>query len=134
MVVHGVEDDGVDLFEITLRDRAAVGRRCLNWLLRLGFAFKRPKKRLLKADEEKREAFVAAYAALAHGAKQSGGKIFFVDEAHFQADAELRGKWVLRGEPALVDSSSPRYGEKASGSGRTWTPLCSSTPGSNPVF
>ena len=24
------------------------------------------------------------------------------------------GKWVLKGEPALVDSSSPRYGEKAS--------------------
>ncbi len=33
---------------------------------------------------------------------------------YFRADAELRGKWVLRGEPALVDSSSPRYGEKAS--------------------
>ncbi len=25
----------------------------------------------------------------------------------------LRGKWVLRGEPALVDSTSPRWGEKA---------------------
>ena len=58
---------------------------CLNYLHRLGFAFKRPKKRLLKADE-----------------------------AHFRADAELRGKWVLKGEPALVDSTSPRYGEKPS--------------------
>ena len=86
----------------------------MNYLHRLGFAFKRPKKRLLKADETKREAFVVEYVALAHGAKQSGGKIFFADEAHFRADAELRGKWVLRGEPALVDSSSPRYGEKAS--------------------
>ena len=37
---------------------------CLNWLHRLGFAFKRPKKRLLKADEEKRAAFVAEYAAM----------------------------------------------------------------------
>ena len=27
---------------------------------------------------------------------------------------ELRGKWVLKGKPALVDSTSPRYGEKAS--------------------
>ena len=27
---------------------------------------------------------------------------------------DLRGKWVLRGEPALVDSTSPRWGEKAS--------------------
>ena len=87
---------------------------CLNYLRRLGFSFKRPKKRLLKADVEKREAFVAEYAALSDEARRFGAKIFFADEAHFRADAELRGKWVLRGEPALVDSSSPRYGEKAS--------------------
>ena len=87
---------------------------CLNWLHRLGFAFKRPKKRLVKADEAKREAFVAEYAVLSEEMSRSGGKIFFADEAHFRADAELRGKWVLRGEPALVDSTSPRYGEKAS--------------------
>ena len=36
-----------------------------------------------------------------------------MDEAHFRADADLRGKWVLKGEPALVDSTSPRWGEKA---------------------
>ncbi len=36
------------------------------------------------------------------------------DEAHFRAEADLRGKWVLKGEPALVDSTSPRWGEKAS--------------------
>ncbi len=87
---------------------------CLNWLHRLGFAFKRPKKRLLKADEVRRESFVAEYAALMEEACQSKAKTFFADEAHFRADAELRGKWVLRGESALVDSSSPRYGEKAS--------------------
>ena len=40
-------------------------------------------------------------------------KIFFVDEAHFRADVELRAKWVLRGQPALVDSTSPKLGEKA---------------------
>ena len=87
---------------------------CLNYLHRLGFAFKRPKKRLVKADEAKREAFVAEYAGLWDEVGRSGRKIFFADEAHFRADAKLRGKWVLRGEPALVDSSSPRYGEKAS--------------------
>ena len=89
-------------------------RSCLNYLHRLGFAFKRPKKRLVKADEAKREAFVVEYAALIEEAGRTGAKVFFADEAHFRADAELRGKWVLRGEPALVDSSSPRYGEKAS--------------------
>ena len=75
----------------------------------LGFAFKCPKKRLVKADEAKREAFVAEYAALWNEAHRSGAKIFFADEAHFRADAELRGKWALRGEPA------PRFHE-----GRLW--------------
>ena len=87
---------------------------CLNWLHRLGFAFKRPKKRLLKADESKREAFVAEYATRWEEAQRTEARIFFADEAHFRADAELRGQWVLKGKPALVDSSSPRYGEKAS--------------------
>ncbi len=80
----------------------------------MGFAFKRPKKRLLKADEAKREAFVAEYAALREDSGQAEARIFFADEAHFRSDAELRGKCVLKGQPALVNSNSPRYGEKAS--------------------
>ena len=87
---------------------------CLNWLHRLGVAFKRPKKRLLKADESKRGALVAEYAALWEEAQRTEARIFFADDAHFRADAELRGKLVLKGKPALVDSNSPRYGEKAS--------------------
>jgi transposase len=87
---------------------------CLNYLHRLGFVVKRPTKRLLKANEAKREAFVAEYATLRGAAPTSGAKHFFVDEAHFYADVDLHGKWVLKGTPALVDSTSPRYGEKAS--------------------
>ena len=87
---------------------------CLNYLHRLGFVLKRPKKRLLKAKAAAREAFVACYAQLRREAEARGAKIFFADEAHFRADADLRGKWVLRGQPALVDSTSPRWGEKAS--------------------
>ena len=87
---------------------------CLNYLHRLGFVLKRPKKRLVKADAAKRAAFVREYALLRAAAQESGAKLFFVDEAHFYADVDLRGKWVLRGEPALVDSTSPRWGEKAS--------------------
>ena len=63
------------------------------------------------------------YAALREEMGRTGGKIFFADEAHFRADAELRGKWVPRGEPALVDSTSPRYGEKAS----YYSAVCSET-------
>ena len=88
-------------------------RTCLNYLHRLGFVLKRPKKRLCKANAEKRAAFVREYAVLRAEAQASGAKIFFVDEAHFRADVELRSQWVLRGEPALVDSTSPRLGEKA---------------------
>jgi transposase len=88
-------------------------RTCLNYLHRLGFVVKRPKKRLCKANAEKRAAFVEQYAALRAEAHLSGAKIFFVDEAHFRADVELRSQWVLLGEPALVDSTSPRFGEKA---------------------
>ena len=86
---------------------------CFDYLHRLGFVLKRPKKRLLKADAAQREAFVAAYAALRGEAQTTGAKIIFVDEAHFRADVELRAKWVLRGQPALADSTSPRLGEKA---------------------
>ena len=60
----------------------------LNYLHRLGFVLKRPKKRLLKADPASREAFVAEYAALTAAARRSGAKIFFADEAHFQADGD----------------------------------------------
>ena len=52
---------------------------------------------------------MAEYAALTHAAQLTGGKIFFADEAHFRADAELRGKWVLKGEPA------PRFQGAGSG-------------------
>jgi transposase len=85
---------------------------CLRWLHRLGFTWKRPKKRLLKADAKKRAAFVQDYVTLTTAAAQSGAKHRVVDEAHFRADADLRGKWVQRGQPALVDSPSPRRAEK----------------------
>ena len=60
---------------------------CLNYLHRLGFVLKRPKKRLLKAKDEARKAFVLQYRQIREEAQESGAKIFFVDEAHFRADA-----------------------------------------------
>ena len=86
----------------------------LKYLHHLGFVLKRPKKRLLKADPARRAVFVREYALLRATAAATGAKIFVVDEAHFYADVDLRGTWVLKGEPALVSSTSPRYGEKAS--------------------
>ena len=96
---------------------------CLNYLHRLGFVLKRPKKRLLKGDPARRAAFVGEYATLAVAARRTGAKVFFADEAHFQADADLQGKWVLKGEPALVGSTSPRRGEKV----RYYSAVCLET-------
>lgn len=95
-------------------DKTLCRSSCHNYLHRLGFVLKRPKKRLLKADPEKRKVFVQAYAELRLDAEARGATIFFVDEAHFRADVYLRAKWVLRGKPALADSTSPRLGEKVS--------------------
>ncbi len=86
---------------------------CLRYLERLGFVWKRPKKHLVKADAAQRAAFVRAYADVLDDATQRGAAIFFVDEAHFRADAELTGLWVRKGKPALVPSTSPRRAEKA---------------------
>ena len=94
--------------------KALSPRSCLRYLHRLGFVWKRPKRLLVKADPTKRAAFVDRYRALLVEAKARGARIFFVDEAHFRADGDLRGLWVRRGEDALVASTSPGYGEKAS--------------------
>lgn len=87
---------------------------CHAYLHRLGFVHKRPKKRLLKADPLKRAAFVRQYAQVRAQAEHSGAKLFFADEAHFYADVDLRRLWVQKGTEALVETTSPRYGEKAS--------------------
>jgi transposase len=89
-------------------------RSCLRYLHRLGFVWKRPKRLLLKADATKRAAFVTVYRTLLADATARGARIFFADEAHFRADGDLRGLWVRRGADALVASTSPGRGEKAS--------------------
>ena len=87
---------------------------CRNYLHRLEFNYKRPKRRLVEADEWKWKAFVAEYGVLMEEARRTGVDVFFVDEACFRADAASWGKWALRGEPVLVDSTDPKYGEKVS--------------------
>ena len=47
---------------------------CLNYLHRLGFVLKRPKKHLLKAKDEERKAFVLQYRQIREEAQESGAK------------------------------------------------------------
>ena len=59
-----------------------------------------------------------ADAGLTAAARRTGAKIFFADEGPLSGGCGprigVRGRWVLKGGPALVDSTSPRRGEKAS--------------------
>ena len=86
---------------------------CRNWLHRLGFAFKRPKKRLLKADESKRETFVAEYAVLWEEAQRTGARIFFADEAHLS-----RVNYICRLASISFTGSPPGPGPVA---GQRWS-------------
>ena len=109
---------------IAARGGGRLGRcRCLRYLHRLGFVHKRLKKRLLQADEPRRAACVEEYAALLAEAEASGAKICFAAEAHFRADGDVRGKWVRKGHPALVESTSPRRGEQV----RYYSAVCLET-------
>ena len=85
-------------------------------LHRLGFVLKRPKERLLKAAAAQRETFVAEYAALVDEAQQVEAQVFFVDEAHFRADADpVSGYGTGSAGPMGAQMrASPRWGEKAS--------------------
>ena len=80
-------------------------RSCLRALHRLDFVWKRPKRRLLKAAAAKREAFVDQYRTLVTETEARGGRILFVDAAHFRADGDLRGLWVHRGAEALPETA-----------------------------
>ena len=82
----------------------SLSRNSLNYLHRLGFAFKRPKKRLVR-DAEKREAFVAEYAGPGQWRLE---RRYSSDEAHFRArrvagqvGAERRASLGGLDQPAL---------------------------------
>ena len=72
---------------------------CLNWLHRLGFAFKRAQDSGCMPGGRGQTEVIRGGVRRSCGRRleRTEARIFFADEAHFRADAELRGKWVLRG-------------------------------------
>ena len=88
-------------------------RACTRCPHRRGFVCQRPKKRLLTADEARRTAFAAAYAALLAEARAGAAQSRFADEAHVRAAGDSRGAWARKGQAARVDASGPRWGAQA---------------------
>jgi transposase len=81
------------------------------YLQRLGFRRKRPRKRYVKADPEAQRAFAQA---LQHREqhREPGSVTAYVDQGQIWPDALPRLGWFLRGQPALVDSTSPPKRDK----------------------
>ena len=83
---------------------------CLNYLHRLGFALS---GRRSGAEGERRTRASSCESTRCCAPPPPGRSHDLLrGRAHFYADVDLRGKWVLQGEPALVGSTT-RYGEKA---------------------
>lgn len=76
---------------------------CLNYLHRLGFVLKRPKKRLSRADEVKRQAFVAHYRAVRQEAETAGAKIFFHRLTDRTEDLKRRCRTVLQARAEALE-------------------------------
>jgi transposase len=83
-------------------------------LHRLGFSWKKAKKRLGRADPEKRRAFLARLRRLLSGARRGRHLLVCWDEAHIHQDADLGYGWAERGRRFWVASSSPGLAAKLS--------------------
>src|SRR4051812_6527332 len=86
--------------------RAALHRRKLSW--------KKAKKRLGRADPERREAFVEELRDVLAGAQRDRHLLVYVDEAHIHQDADLGYGWAERGERFWVASNSPGLSARVS--------------------
>jgi len=72
----------------------------------LGFSYKTPRKRLLKADPQQQEEFAKKLATL-EASRTPRSFTVYVDEGKIEQDALPRQGWFQKGVPAEVDSSSP---------------------------
>jgi transposase len=86
-----------------------------DYLRLLGFSYKKPAKKLIKADAEKQKQFAKELEQLED---QRCGKSITVyyDEGKIEQDALPRKGWFLKDQPAQIESSSP--GKKRSSSMR----------------
>ncbi len=95
------------------------GRRCCRETIRralhrLKLSWKKPRKRLGRADPQRRAAFLAQVQDLRAGAQHDRHRLVYLDEAHIHQDADLGHGWSARGQRFWVASHSPRLANKLS--------------------
>jgi transposase len=86
--------------------RAVLHRRTLSWT--------KAKKRLGRADPERRQAFVEQLRDVLAGAQRDRHLVVFLDEAHIHQDADLGSGWAERGQRFWVASRSPGLSARVS--------------------
>jgi hypothetical protein len=93
-----------------------VGRETIRRALkRLGFSWKKGKKRLNRADPERRQAFVEQIAERLQEAATSDEQLLvYIDEAHIHQDDDLGYGCSERGQRLWISSSSPGLKAKVS--------------------
>jgi methionine synthase II (cobalamin-independent) len=88
----------------------------------LGLSPQRPINKSYKLDPKKIEQYInPTFPEIAKQAKESGAKIYFVDEASVRSDSHRAFTWGIIGETPVVKDSGRRFGLGViSGT----TPLC----------
>ena len=86
-------------------------RTALRYMRTLGFRKKLPRKHFKKGDPKQQRAFAEEVTTLEQH-RSPHSQTVWVDEGQIWCDALLRWMWCLKGEDALVDSSSPSLREK----------------------
>ena len=99
--------------------RERFGLRCCRETIRaalhdLKLSWKKAKKRLGRADPERRQAFIECVRDLIAGAQRDHHLLVYVDEAHLHQDADLGYGWAERGQRFFVASSSPGLSARVS--------------------
>ena len=77
-----------------------------DYLRLLGFSYKKPSKKLIKADVDKQEQFAKELEQLEEQRCAKSITVYY-DEGKIEQDALTRKGWFLKEQPAQVESNSP---------------------------
>lgn len=77
-----------------------------DYLRLLGFSYKKPSKKLIKADADKQKQFAEELEQLEDQRCAKSITVYY-DEGKIEQDALTRKGWFLKEQPALVESNSP---------------------------
>jgi transposase len=83
-------------------------------LHRLTLSWTKAKKRLGRADPERRQAFIEQLQGVLDGAQRDRHLVVYLDEAHIHPDADLGYGWAERGQRFWVASTSPGLSARVS--------------------